>query len=110
MLLGGNVEERTESFEMFEFESLGGVLPRCTRIGADSVVSGPFMEPLVSEVDRSLAGDFENSRRKDAPIEEARLGRVSSLSLGKSIKSGSRTIPWNDTADNLSIESTVLEP
>ena len=108
MLLGGDVEDLTESFEIWEFESLGGVLPRCTRTGADSRVPGPFKEPLVSEVDRSLAGDLENSLRRDAPMEEARVGRISSFSLGKSIKLGSRTIPENGTADNLSIESTSL--
>ena len=105
------MEERPDSFEICEFSSLGGVPPRCA-IDAVSGVSGPFNDPLVSEVDRSLAGDLLNSRRHAAPIDEARLGRVSSdLDLGKSkiVKLGSRTIPgWNGTADNLSMSSTVL--
>ena len=103
------MEERTESIEMFGDETLGGVLPRCAFIGADSGVSGPLLEfePLVSEVDRSTAGELLNSRRRDAPIEEARLGRISSFWLSKSISNlGSRTIPENGTADNLLIEST----
>ena len=105
------MEERTESIEMFGDETLGGVLPRCAFNGADSGVSGPLLEfePLVSEVDRSTAGDLLNSRRRDAPIEEARLGRVSSFWFSKSISNlGSRTIPENGTADNLLIESTGL--
>ena len=59
----------------------------------------------MSEEDRSLAGLVENSRRNEVPMEEARLGRVSSLSLSKTIKlgSGSRTIPEDGTADNLSM-------
>ena len=88
MLLGGNVEERIESLEMFGLEGLGGVLPRCTTTGADSGVSGPSLEPSVSEVDRSLAGDLLNSLRKDAPMEEGRLGRVSPFCFSKSIKLG----------------------
>ena len=102
--------ERPDSFEICEFSSLGGVLPRCA-IGAVSGVSGPFNDPLESEVDRSLAGDLLNSRRQAAPIDEARLGRVSAdLDLGKSkiVKCGSRTIPENGTADNLSMSSMVL--
>jgi len=59
------------------------------------------MDPWVSEEDRSLAGLLENSRRNEAPIEEARLGRVSSF-WGKT-KLGSRTIPEDGTADNLSM-------
>ena len=108
MLFGGSVEDLTESLEMFPGdESLGGVLPRCTK-GADSGVSGP-REPLVSEVDRSLAGDMLNSRRRDAPIDEARLGRVSSdLWVFESIKFWSRTIPENGTADNMLIGSSSL--
>ena len=107
MLFGGSVEPRIESLEMFGDESLGGVLPRCA-IGADSGVSGPWREPLVSEVDRSLAGAILNSLRRDAPNDEARLGRVSSLWVIDSIKFWPRTIPWNGTADNLLIESTGL--
>ena len=107
LLFGGSVEDRIESLEMFGDESLGGVLPRCA-IGADSGVSGPWREPLVSEVDRSLAGDMLNSRRRDAPIDEARLGRVSPLWVFDSIKFWSRTIPWNGTADNLLIGSSGL--
>ena len=103
------MEERTDSFDNVESFSLGGVLPRFA-IGAFSGVSGPFIEPLVSEVDRSWgAGLRENSRRKEAPIEEARWGRVSSFFFwGKTISNlGSRTIPgWNGTADNLSIWSS----
>ena len=105
------MEERTESIEMFGDETLGGVLPRCAFNGADSGVSGPLLEfePLVSEVDRSTAGDLLNSRRRDAPIEEARLGRVSSFWLFKSISNfESRTIPENGTADNLLIGSAAL--
>ena len=60
----------------------------------------------MSEEDRSLAGLLENSRRSEAPIEEARLERVSSFS-GKT-KLGSRTIPEDGTADNLSM-STGLQ-
>ena len=64
-------------------------------------------EVLVSEEDRSWgAGLEENSRRIDAPILEARLGRVSSLF--KSIELGSRTIPEDGTADNLSIAGGIL--
>ena len=60
------------------------------------------LEVLVSEEDRSWgAGLEENSRRIHAPILEARLGRVSSLF--KSIELGSRTIPEDGTADNLSM-------
>ena len=71
-------------------------------------------EVLVSEEDRSWgAGLVENSRRIDAPILEARLGRVSSLfkstELGFDIWSiGSRTIPEDGTADNLSIAGGIL--
>ena len=106
------MEERTDSFDNVESFSLGGVLPRFA-IGAISGVSGPFIEPLVSEVDRSCgAGLRGNSRRKEAPMEEARWGRVSSfLFWGKTISNlGSRTIPENGTADNLSIESTLQFP
>ena len=106
------MEERIESLETLGDDTLGGVLPRCALIGAVSGVSGPLLElePLVSEVDRSTAGDLLNSRRRDAPIEEARLGRVSSfLWLSKSISNlKSRTIPENGTADNLLIESEAL--
>ena len=111
MLLGGSVEYRSESYEICELDSLGGVLPRCTVTGAVSNVSGTFKEPLVSEEDRSLAGLEENSLRKDALSEFARLGRVSSLLLQKSIEMalGSRTTPgWCGTADNLSMVSTDL--
>ena len=102
MLLGGKVEEVPEPFESCEVEFLGGVLPRCpVTIRADSGVSGPYSDALVSEEGRSLAGGSLNSRRKDAPMEEARLGRVSSFS-GKT-KLGSRTIPEDGTADNLSM-------
>ena len=65
----------------------------------------------MSEEDRSLAGLLENSRRNDAPMEEARLGRVSSFF--KSIETefglaGSRTIPEDGTADNLSMSTVNL--
>ena len=78
-------------------------------IGADSGVPGPSGDPLVSEADRSLAGDLLNSRRKEAPMEEARLGRVSSLPKTIKMGSGSRTIPEDGTADNLSMTPTGLE-
>jgi len=89
--------------------NLGGVRPR---VPAPSVginpegVSCPRMD-LVSEEDRSLfAGLVENSRRKVAPMLEARLGRVSSLFKSIEIEfglMGSRTIPEDGTADNLSM-------
>ena len=108
--MGGTIEEVPETFESCEVEFLGGVLPRCpVTTGADSGVSGPLRDPLVSEEDRSLAGEVLNSLRKDAPMEEDRLGRVSSFSLSKTIKLGSRTIPEDGTADNLSMTSVDLE-
>ena len=65
---------------------------------------------LVSEEDRSWgAGLDENSRRNVAPMDEARLLlRVSSffkgITFGVDFGSiGSRTIPEDGTADNLSI-------
>ena len=60
----------------------------------------------MSEEDRSLAGLLENSRRNEAPMEEARLGGVSSSS--SKTKLGSRTIPEDGTADNLSIAGGIL--
>ena len=111
MLLGGSVEERSESYETSACDSLGGVLPRCKTIVDESTFGGP-REPLASEVDRSLTGDLLTSRRIKAPIDEARLGRVSS-SWGNSISNlGSRIAPgsWCDTADNLSICSAGLVP
>ena len=109
MLLGCKVEDFPESFESCEVEILGGVLPRCpVTTGADSVGSGPLRNPLVSEEDRSLAGEVLNSLRKDAPMEEDRLGRVSFFSLSKTIKLGSRTIPEDGTADNLSMTGGSL--
>ena len=94
--------------------NLGGVRPRvpAPSIGMNPEgVSCPRMD-LVSEEDRSLfAGLVENSRRNVAPMLEARLGRVSSL-LGKSILKfgsfGSRTIPEDGTADNLSLAGEGL--
>ena len=94
--------------------NLGGVRPR---VPAPSMginpegVSCPRMD-LVSEEDRSLfAGLVENSRRKVAPMLEARLGRVSSFFKSIEIEFGllgSRTIPEDGTADNLSM-STGLQ-
>ena len=84
-----------------ELVSLGGVRPRCPAPTTDS-------GGLASEEDRSiLVGLRLNSRRIEAPIDEARLLlRVSSFFKG--IKFGvdfrSRTTPgWCGTADNLSI-------
>ena len=100
------MEDSRESNETFgELEVLGGVRPGVTAPFDDSCESGvgcPRMD-LVSEEDRSCgAGLCENSRRIDAPIAEARLLlRVSSFF--KSIKMGSRTIPEDGTADNLSM-------
>ena len=62
----------------------------------------------MSEEDRSLAGLLENSRRNEAPIEEARLGRVSSCSKTIKLGSGSRTVPEDGTADNLSMSPWLL--
>ena len=109
MLFGGRVEERSESYETSANGSLGGVLPRCKTLVDDSGLRGS-REPLGSEVNRSVTGDVPTSRRIKAPIDEARLGRVSSL-WGNSISNlGSRIAPgsWRDTADNLSIGSTSL--
>ena len=64
----------------------------------------------MSEEDRSLAGDLLNTRRNEALMGEARLGRVFSLSetikLGSEL--GSRTIPEDGTGDNLSMSPTGL--
>ena len=94
--------------------NLGGVRPRvpAPSIGMNPEgVSCPRMD-LVSEEDRSLvAGLVENSRRKVAPMLEARLGRVSSFFKSIEIEFGllgSRTIPEDGTADNLSM-STGLQ-
>ena len=105
------MEDSRESNEIFgELEVLGGVRPRVTAPFDDSCESGvgcPRMD-LVSEEDRSCgAGLCENSRRIDAPIDEARLLlRVSSFF--KSIKFevdigsiGSCTIPEDGSADSL---------
>ena len=100
-MLGGKVEDFPEMSDKDEVFCLGGVLPRPVVIGADSGVSGPWRDPWVSEEDRSLAGLLENSRRNEAPMEEARLGRVSSFWC--KTKLGSRTIPEDGTADNLSM-------
>ena len=94
--------------------NLGGVRPRvpAPSIGMNPEgVSCPRMD-LVSEEDRSLfAGLVENSRRKVAPMLEARLGRVSSLFKSIEIEfglMGSRTIPEDGTADNLSLAGEGL--
>ena len=94
--------------------NLGGVRPRvpAPSIGINPEgVSGPRMD-LDSEEDRSLlAGLVENSRRNVAPILEARLGRVSSLFKLIEIEfglMGSRTIPEDGTADNLSMSTGLL--
>ena len=94
--------------------NLGGVRPRAPApsfaINPEGV-SCPKMD-LVSEEDRSLvAGLVENSRRKVAPMLWARLGRVSSFFKSIEIEfglMGSRTIPEDGTADNLSM-STGLQ-
>ena len=67
------MEERSGSFGILDVENSGGVLPRCTRRGADS-------DAVVSEVNRSLVEELLNSLRWEALIEEARLGRISSFS------------------------------
>ena len=93
---------------------LGGVRPRAPApsIGMNPEgVSCPRMD-LVSEEDRSLfVGLVENSRRKVAPMLEARLGKVSSLFKSIEIEfglMGSRTIPEDGTADNLSMSTGLL--
>jgi len=109
------VEDSRESNETFgELEVLGGVRPRVTAPFDDSCESGvgcPRMD-LVSEEDRSCgAGLWENSRRIDAPIDEARLLlRVSSFfkSIKLDLGFGSRTIPRDGTADNLSMSGGNL--
>ena len=109
-MLGGQVEDGPESPDCCEVENLGGVLPRWPAPTADFGVSGPRKDPLVSEEDRSLAGDLPNSRRNDAPMLEARLGRVCSLSKTMKLGSdlGSRTTPEDGTADNLSMSPSGL--
>ena len=106
MLFGINVDSSDDRGGVI---FVGGVRPR---VPAPSFgmkpegVSCPRMD-LVSEEDRSLFPRLlENRRRIEAPMLEARLGRVSSFSKSISIEFwvlGYRTIPENGTADNLSI-------
>ena len=110
-MLGGKVEDPPELSDKDEAFGLGGVLPRLPAQLADSGISCPRMDIFVSEEDRSsLAGDLLNSRRNEAPMLEARLGQVSSLleSIKLDLGLGSRTIPENGTADNLSMSPIDL--
>ena len=90
---------------------LGGVRPRVTAPSGSSGVSCPRMD-LASEEDRSWGvGLLEKSRRNVAPILEDRLLlRISSLfeSIKFGFKLGSRTIPRDGTADNLSMAGGSL--
>ena len=101
------VEDSKEPADTFgESVVLGGVRPRFSSPSADSGVSCPRMD-LASEEDRSWGvGLLEKSRRNVAPILEDRLLlRISSLfeSIKFGFKFGSRTIPRDGTADNLSM-------
>ena len=90
---------------------VGGVRPHVTAPSASSGVSCPRMD-LASEEDRSRGvGLFEESRRNVAPILEDRiLLRISSLfeSIKIGFKLGSRPIPRDGTADNLSMSGGNL--
>ena len=70
------MEGSTESPDVLaEDVNLGGVRPRCPTGFADSEVSCPRIDTLVSDEDRSAyVGLFENNRRNASPTLEDRLG------------------------------------
>ena len=106
------MDDSREPLDTFgESVFLGGVRPRLIAPSASSGVSCPRMD-LASEEDRSWGvGLLEKSRRNVAPIlEERLLPRISSLfkSIKFGFKFGSRTIPRDGTADNLSMAGGSL--